>query len=83
MTRGRASVPEPARIEHPLLPLRPRPGAPSRLREQLLAEQRFHLSSTEVNGERWLRMTVTAPSTSEETVEGLLAAIEELARTAA
>jgi L-2,4-diaminobutyrate decarboxylase len=54
-----------------------------RLREQLLAEQRFHLSSTEVNGERWLRMTVTAPSTSEETVEGLLAAIEELARAAA
>jgi L-2,4-diaminobutyrate decarboxylase len=53
-----------------------------RLREQLLAEQRFHLSSTEVNGERWLRMTVTAPSTSEETVEGLLAAIEELARAA-
>ena len=37
-----------------------------RLREQLLREQRFHLSSTEVNGERWLRMTVTAPATSEE-----------------
>jgi L-2,4-diaminobutyrate decarboxylase len=51
-----------------------------RLREQLLAEQRFHLSSTEVNGERWLRMTVTAPATDEETIEGLLDAIEELAR---
>ena len=50
-----------------------------RLREQLLAEKRFHLSSTEVNGERWLRMTVTAPATSEETIEGLLDAIEELA----
>jgi L-2,4-diaminobutyrate decarboxylase len=50
-----------------------------RLRERLLAERRFHLSSTEVNGERWLRMTVTAPATSEETVEGLLDAIEELA----
>jgi len=50
-----------------------------RLREQLLREQRFHLSSTEVNGERWLRMTVTAPATSEETVAGLLDAIEELA----
>jgi L-2,4-diaminobutyrate decarboxylase len=59
------------------------PDLQVRLREQLLAEQRFHLSSTEVNGERWLRMTVTAPSTSEETVEGLLAAIEELARAAA
>ena len=50
-----------------------------RLRERLLAERRCHLSSTVVNGERWLRMTVTAPATSEETVEGLLDAIEELA----
>jgi L-2,4-diaminobutyrate decarboxylase len=49
-----------------------------RLRERLLRERRFHLSSTEVNGERWLRMTVTAPATSEETIEGLLDAIEEL-----
>ena len=50
-----------------------------RLREQLLAEKRFHLSSTVVNRERWLRMTVTAPATSEETIQGLLDAIEELA----
>jgi L-2,4-diaminobutyrate decarboxylase len=50
-----------------------------RLRERLLAERRFHLSSTEVNAERWLRMTVTAPATSEATIEGLLEAIEELA----
>lgn len=55
------------------------PGLQVRLREQLLAEKRFHLSSTVVNGERWLRMTVTAPATSEETIEGLLDAIEELA----
>ena len=48
-----------------------------RLRERLLSEKRFHLSSTEVNGERWLRMTVTAPATSEETVEQLLDAIED------
>src|SRR3954452_25240800 len=50
-----------------------------RLRERLLDERRFHLSSTEVNGERWLRMTVTAPATSEETIQELLDAIEELA----
>jgi L-2,4-diaminobutyrate decarboxylase len=54
-----------------------------RLREQLLRAKRFHLSSTEVSGERWLRMTVTAPATSEETVDGLLDAIEELAPAAA
>jgi L-2,4-diaminobutyrate decarboxylase len=50
-----------------------------RLRQQLLSEKRFHLSSTEVNGERWLRMTVTAPATSEDTIEGLLDAIEAAA----
>ena len=50
-----------------------------RLRERLLRERRFHLSSTEVNGERWLRMTVMATATSEETIEALLDAIEEVA----
>jgi L-2,4-diaminobutyrate decarboxylase len=50
-----------------------------RLRERLLGERGYHLSSTEVNGERWLRMTVTAPATSDETIEGLLDAIEDLA----
>lgn len=50
------------------------------LRERLLAEGRFHLSSTEVSGVRWLRMSVMAPATSEQTVEELLDAIERLAR---
>ena len=58
------------------------PAEQVRLRERLLAERRFHLSSTEVNGERWLRMTVTAPATSEQTIAGLLDAIEELSRPA-
>jgi L-2,4-diaminobutyrate decarboxylase len=49
-----------------------------RLRERLLAEKLFHLSSTTVNGERWLRMTVTAPATTEDTIERLLDAIERL-----
>jgi L-2,4-diaminobutyrate decarboxylase len=53
-----------------------------RLRERLLRERRFHLSSTEVNGERWLRMAVMAPATDERTVERLLDAIEGLAATA-
>jgi L-2,4-diaminobutyrate decarboxylase len=50
-----------------------------RLREQLLRDRLFHLSSTEVNGERWLRMSVMAPATTEETVSGLLDAIEAAA----
>jgi L-2,4-diaminobutyrate decarboxylase len=50
-----------------------------RLRERLLRDRRFHLSSTEVNGERWLRMTVMATATGEETIEALLDAIEEIA----
>jgi L-2,4-diaminobutyrate decarboxylase len=55
------------------------PDLQVRLRERLLSEKRFHLSSTEVNGERWLRMTVTAPATSEETIEQMLDAIEVFA----
>jgi L-2,4-diaminobutyrate decarboxylase len=55
------------------------PDLQVRLRERLLGDKRFHLSSTEVSGQRWLRMTVTAPATDEETIEGLLDAIEELA----
>jgi L-2,4-diaminobutyrate decarboxylase len=49
------------------------------LRERLLEEGSFHLSSTEVNGERWLRMSVMAPATTEATIAGLLDAIERLA----
>jgi L-2,4-diaminobutyrate decarboxylase len=49
------------------------------LRERLLAEGRFHLSSTEVSGVRWLRLSVMAPASSEETIEELLDAIERLA----
>jgi L-2,4-diaminobutyrate decarboxylase len=49
------------------------------LRERLLAEGRFHLSSTEVSGVRWLRLSVMAPASSEETIEALLDAIERLA----
>jgi L-2,4-diaminobutyrate decarboxylase len=51
------------------------PDEQVRIRERLLAERRFHLSSTTVNGERWLRMTVNAPATTEETIESLLDAI--------
>jgi L-2,4-diaminobutyrate decarboxylase len=49
------------------------------LRERLLSEGRFHLSSTEVSGVRWLRVSVMAPASSEETIEELLEAIERLA----
>jgi L-2,4-diaminobutyrate decarboxylase len=49
------------------------------LRERLLAEGRFHLSSTEVSGTRWLRLSVMAPATGEETIAALLDSIERLA----
>jgi L-2,4-diaminobutyrate decarboxylase len=48
------------------------------LRERLLADGRFHLSSTEVDGERWLRMAVMAPATDEATIAALLDEIESL-----
>ena len=55
------------------------PARQVELRDRLLAEGRFHLSSTEVHGERWLRMSVMAPATDEATIEALLDAIERLA----
>ena len=51
------------------------------IRERLVAHGRFQLSSTEVHGDRWLRMTVMAPATDERTVEELLDAIERVAVT--
>jgi L-2,4-diaminobutyrate decarboxylase len=55
------------------------PALQVELRELLLAEGRFHLSSTEVSGVRWLRMAVMAPASSDQTIEELLDAIERLA----
>jgi L-2,4-diaminobutyrate decarboxylase len=49
------------------------------VRERLVEQGRFQLSSTEVHGERWLRMSVMAPATDERTVEELLDAIESVA----
>ena len=46
------------------------------IRERLLADGDFHLSSTEIGGERYLRITVMAPATDEETIERLLDAVE-------
>ena len=46
------------------------------LRARLLADGDFHLSSTTIAGERYLRLVVMAPSTNESTIERLLEAIE-------
>ena len=54
------------------------PALQVELRERLLAEGRFHLSSTEVDGQRWLRLAVMAPATGEATVAELLDSIERL-----
>jgi L-2,4-diaminobutyrate decarboxylase len=49
------------------------------IRERLMEEGRFHLSSAELNGERFLRVTVMAPSATEETAVDMLDAIERVA----
>jgi len=48
------------------------------IRARLLAAGRFHLSSTEIRGRRYLRMTVMGPDTGEEILIDLLAAVEEI-----
>ena len=48
------------------------------LRDRILADGRFHISSTTIAGERYLRLVVTAPDTSEETVDELLRTLRAL-----
>jgi L-2,4-diaminobutyrate decarboxylase len=42
------------------------------LRDRILADGSFHISSTTIAGERYLRLVVTAPATSEATIDELL-----------
>jgi L-2,4-diaminobutyrate decarboxylase len=49
------------------------------IRDRLLEEGRFHISSTEIHGSRYLRLTVISPQTNEATIDGLLDAIERIA----
>jgi L-2,4-diaminobutyrate decarboxylase len=42
------------------------------LREQIVADGRLHISSTTIAGERYLRLVITGPDTSEATLEELL-----------
>jgi L-2,4-diaminobutyrate decarboxylase len=49
------------------------------IRDALLREGRYHLSSTVVSGRRYLRLSVMSPATDDATIAGLLDAIERLA----
>ena len=48
------------------------------LRAQILDDGRFHISSTTIAGERYLRLVVTAPDTSEDTIERLLGTLRSV-----
>jgi L-2,4-diaminobutyrate decarboxylase len=50
-----------------------------RIRESLLQQGRFHLSSATIAGRRYLRLSVMSPDTNEETIKQLLEAIEQVA----
>jgi L-2,4-diaminobutyrate decarboxylase len=50
-----------------------------RIRERLIDEGDFHVSSAEVGGRRYLRVTIGSPATDERTAEALLDAIEAAA----
>jgi L-2,4-diaminobutyrate decarboxylase len=46
------------------------------IRERLIASGEFHLSSTVVSGERFLRIVVTAPATDEAAIDRMMDAVE-------
>jgi L-2,4-diaminobutyrate decarboxylase len=48
------------------------------IRTQLMQRGDFHISSTEIRGRRYLRLSVMSPATTEETIDTLIAAIEEI-----
>lgn len=50
------------------------------IRDRLLRDGRYHISSTEVNGERYLRLAVMSPATGDENIEGLLDEIDRIVR---
>jgi L-2,4-diaminobutyrate decarboxylase len=51
------------------------------LRERIMADGRLHISSTTIAGERYLRLVVTAPDTSEDTIGQLLGTLRTLLST--
>ncbi|MCG5217218.1 pyridoxal-dependent decarboxylase [Streptosporangium soli] len=54
-------------------------GDQAEIRQRLLADGTFHLTSTEVDGTRHLRVTVMAPATDDKTLENLLDTVAEVA----
>jgi L-2,4-diaminobutyrate decarboxylase len=81
LVRGRPRFDAPYRPESNILCFRLGEEGDEQLaiREALLAEGDFHLSSTEIAGRRYLRVVVMAPATGEETFERLLGRIEAAA----
>ena len=50
------------------------------IRDKLIAEGSFYLSTTDFNGQRYLRLSIMNPDTSLDTIKGLAARIDELHR---
>jgi L-2,4-diaminobutyrate decarboxylase len=55
-------------------------GDQATIRERLMADEEFYLTSTEIDGERYLRVTVMAPATDERTLTALLDRIADTQR---
>lgn len=57
-------------------------GKELHLRDRLITEGEFHLSTTQFAGSRWLRIVVMSPNTSERSIDRLLERLRELATAA-
>ncbi|GMV07271.1 MAG: aspartate aminotransferase family protein [Gemmatimonadota bacterium] len=81
--RTHASFDVPFEPQSNILCFRYRPGddnAQERLRERLLADGRYYVSSATLGGRRYLRLTIMSARTTDDTVRGLLERIEALAQ---
>lgn len=48
-------------------------GQELQLRDELINEGEYHLSTTTFGGERWLRIVIMSPATTLQSIEGLIA----------
>ena len=80
LASGRPGFERPYEPESNIVCFRYGSGDQATIRERLMADEEFYLTSTEIDDERYLRVTVMAPATDERTLTALLDRIADTQR---